>query len=688
MRVIASLTALASSCVILASGQVDSKIAGGNNTCRTKECYAISANILEIMNPNIDPCENFYEYSSSRLLQKAQGFYKSCMNETRIAEVGRLHLYKELEELVTVVFPVKDGSLISFSPNAAPSVELLNTTDRKRLTFAIAHLYRTSTLSILNFYSFPDERTPEIQTLWISRSDSVVPDSVLLEETPLRTKYRKAIEEIYTFVFGKSEGATKFAYDVIMFETKIANFSDGSDATPYVTAAELNKLYPSLDWPLLLQKVVQGTNMTLDRELKNDFPPYVDLLDKLLRETPASTLQSYFAWEIIIARSRALPTQHRQRINRITSILDGDVNPDAAPERWSICVDSTSTHFASVIGHFYISQMFPSATKNQVQNMVDTIREAYRTDFQGLGWLDNSTRANAITKLDATIELIGYSTVDPNVGSAEALEKYYAAVQVKEDEYYSNVVRAKAQILKNLLARLGRPTERNRMDQDAQYVDAYYHFWLSHFAVLAGIVQPPSFTANAPEYLNFGALGMIAGHEISHGFDNFGRNYGPRGELHDWWANTTAAEFESRSKCFIDQYSNFTVTGPESETLHVNGEQTLGENISDNGGIKVAFMAWSKRFASDQDSIRYNNQLLPGRGVAHLTREQLFFVSFGQSWCRVGTPAYFKNQVRDGVHAPNHARVLGTVQNSRDFARAFKCKIGSPMNLIKKCRIW
>ncbi|KAF9296135.1 Peptidase M13 [Mortierella antarctica] len=285
--------------------------------------------------------------------------------------------------------------------------------------------------------------------------------------------------------------------------------------------------------------------------------------------------------------------------------------------------------------------MFPSATKNQVQSMVGTIREAYRADFQALGWIDNSTRANAITKLDAMIDLIGYSTVDPNVGSAKALEKYYAAVHIKDSEYYSNVIQAKAQILKNMLARLGRSTERNRMDEDPH---------------------------NAPEYLNFGALGMIAGHEISHGFDNFGRNYGPRGELHD--------------------YSKFTVTGPEGETLHVNSEQTLGENISDNGDIKMAFMAWAKRFVSDRDSRQYNNKLLPGRGVSHLAREQLFFLSFGQSWCRLGTPTYFANQVRDGVHTPNHERVLGTVQNSREFARAFKCKTDSPMNPVNKCEIW
>ncbi|KAF9330213.1 hypothetical protein BG006_006831 [Podila minutissima] len=546
----------------------------------------------------------------------AQGFYKSYMNETRITEVGCVTLFKELEELVTTVFPVQGSSLISHFPNIAPLVDLLNITDRERLTSAITHLYWASTLSILNFYSFPDERNPEIQILWISRGDSVIPDPVLLERTPLLAEYRKAIEKIYTFVFGKSEGATKFANDMIAFETKIVNFADGADASPYITAADLNELYPSLDWPLLLQKILHGTNITLDRELKNDFPPY-----------------TYFAWETIIARSRALPTQYRRRINRTMSILDGDVNPDAVPDRWSICVDSTSTHFASIVGHFCISQMFPSATKNQVQSMVGTIREAYRTDFQALGWLDNSTHANAITKLDAMIELIGYFTADPNVGSAEAHEKYYAAVHIKDSEYYSNLVQAKAQILKKMLYR-----------------------------------SAPYFTANTPECLNFGALGMITGHEIAHGFDNFDRNYGPRGELHD--------------------YSNFTVMGPEGETLYVNGEQTVGENISNNGGIKMAFMAWAKRFASDRDSRPYNYKLLPGRGVSHLMREQLFFLSFGQSWCRLGTPTYFANQVRDGVHAPNHARVLGTMQNAREFARAFKCKTDSPMDPVSKCEIW
>ncbi|KAF9296136.1 hypothetical protein BGZ74_010463 [Mortierella antarctica] len=222
---------------------------------------------------------------------KAQGFYKSCMNETRITEVGRVTLFKELEELVTTVVPVQGNSLISHFPNIAPLVDPLNTMDRERLTSAIAHLYRVSTLSILNFYSFPDERSPEIQTLWTSRGDSVVPDPVLLEGTPLLVEYCKAIEEIYTFVFGKSEGATKFANDVIGFETKIANFSDGADAS--TGGFERIVSFPGL--ALAIQKILHGTNITLDRKLKNYFPPYLNLLDKLLQETPASTLQTYFA---------------------------------------------------------------------------------------------------------------------------------------------------------------------------------------------------------------------------------------------------------------------------------------------------------------------------------------------------------------------------------------------------------
>ncbi|KAF9384409.1 hypothetical protein CPC16_008446 [Podila verticillata] len=748
MRVLLPLTALVSTCAGLVSGQRQSVFSKDDNVCRTKECYDASAHILKTMNPNVDPCDNFHEYAcggflantkipptksmldsgllqenidstirkvlqsgpqgpsgkltgaASRILQKAQGFYKSCMNETDIAEIGHTPLYKELQDLFTTVFPVQHGSLISLFPDAAPpSAELLNATNRERLTSAMAHLYRSSALTILSFWVNPDERNPEVQQLWVLRDNPAIPDRVFLEEAPILAKYRKAIEETYTLVFGQSEGGAKFASDVIALETMIANFSraaaggDAATTSQHVSPTDLNKLYPSLNWPVLLQKMLHGTNVTHDdnRALHSLTPSHLEGLDKLFRETPAATLQKYFAWMMIFSRRSLLPIEYREPIDRILRELEGVVNHDITPDRWQTCVDSTSANLASIIGHFYVAQMFSAATKDQVQTIVSGIRDAYRSDFQELSWLDKTTRANAITKLDAMLELIGYSTMDPNVGSAKDLDAYYAAVKITTEsggDYYDNMIQAKAHVIRTMLTQLGQPPNRDQMGMDPQYVNAYYNPLLNHFAVLAGIVQPPKFTPNAPEYLNFAALGMVAGHEIGHGFDNSGRRYDATGKLFDWWTNATATEFESRTKCFIDQYANFTVTGPDGKILHTNGLQTLGENIADNGGSRISFMAWAKRFTTDRLSQKYNNKLLPGVRLSHLSREQLFFISFGQSWCRLRTPTFLANQIRDDEHSPSHARVNGVMQNSREFARAFRCRRNSFMNPVNKCEIW
>lgn len=467
------------------------------------------------------------------------------MNETGIAEIGHTLLHKELQDLVTTVFPVQHDSLISLFPDAAPpSAELLNATDRERLTSAMAHLYRSSALTILGFMVNPDEKNPKVQQLWVEREAPAIPDRVFLEGAPILAKYRKAIEETYTLVFGQSEGSAKFAGDVIALETAIANFSsaaaggDAATTSPNVSPTDLNKLYPSLDWPVMLQKMLQGTNVTYDdnRALLSPNPSHLEGLNKLFRETPAATLQKYFVWMTIFSRHSLLPFEYREPIDHILRELEGVVNPDMTPDRWQTCVDSTSANLASIIGHFYVTQMFSAATKDQVQTVVGAIRDAYRTDFQELVWLDKTTRANAIKKLDAMIELVGYSTTDPNVGSAKDLDVYYAAVKITTEsggDYYVNMAQAEAHVIRAMLTKLGKPPNRDQMQMDPQYVNAYYNPFLNHFAVLAGIVQPPMFSLNAPEYLNFGGLGMVAGHEIGHGFDNYGRRYDATGKLLD-----------------------------------------------------------------------------------------------------------------------------------------------------------
>jgi endothelin-converting enzyme len=191
-------------------------------------------------------------------------------------------------------------------------------------------------------------------------------------------------------------------------------------------------------------------------------------------------------------------------------------------------------------------------------------------------------------------------------------------------------------------------------------------------------LQPPFFGPKLPSYLNYGAIGTVVGHEVSHAFDNNGRRFDSKGRLIDWWSNSTAVEFEKRSVCFVDQYSKFSIKDPQGKDIYVNGKLTLGENLADNGGIRQSWRAWKAG--------KQNNPRLPGLPL--LIPEQLFFLQFAYPWCGKAKPEYLTNSIRTDPHSPGFARVNGVAQNSAEFAQAFRCPAGSKMNPPKKCLLW
>jgi len=189
-----------------------------------------------------------------------------------------------------------------------------------------------------------------------------------------------------------------------------------------------------------------------------------------------------------------------------------------------------------------------------------------------------------------------------------------------------------------------------------------------------------------PEYLNYGGIGLVIGHELTHGFDNTGRQFDSKGRLVQWWSNATIDAFKDKTTCFVDQYSNFTMPTPSGGNVNVNVKLTLGENLADNGGLKQAYVAWRKRFDSDKDSDKYINHLLPG--LEGLGREKLFYVNFGRVWCQRIRPEAAFERIRTDPHSPARWRVNGAVQNSKHFAETFQCPAGAPMNPKTKCELW
>jgi endothelin-converting enzyme len=256
-----------------------------------------------------------------------------------------------------------------------------------------------------------------------------------------------------------------------------------------------------------------------------------------------------------------------------------------------------------------------------------------------------------------------------------SLESYYEKLEVTPDSYFNNTMKTRVFDVAMLWDTLGKPVDKDQWGMTASTVNAYYNPPGSEIVFPAGILQPPVFDVNTPEYLSYGAFASVAGHELSHAFDSTGRHYDETGNFTDWWTEKTVAEFEKRAQCFVDQYANFTITGPNGEKVHINGRLTLGENIADSGGINAAFVAWKKRAKAKP------NANVPG--LEYFTQEQLFYVNYANWWCGATTPQQALNWVYTDPHSPKDARILGTMANSRGFRESFKCKDKKPT-----CELW
>jgi endothelin-converting enzyme len=289
--------------------------------------------------------------------------------------------------------------------------------------------------------------------------------------------------------------------------------------------------------------------------------------------------------------------------------------------------------------------------------------------------MDQVTTDRAVNKVHNIIQKIGYPTSSPDIGNATELHEYYHDLEVSSKDFFGNVLSSRAFDVEREWSQLGKPVDRNLWGMTVPTVNAYYNPPGNEIVFPAGIMQFPVFDVNLPAYVSYGAFGSVAGHELSHAFDSTGRHYDETGNLTEWWTENTIHAFKKRADCFVEQYANFTVEGPNDKPLHVNGRLTLGENIADAGGLSAAFQAWQRR------SRETPNKNLPG--LEHFTQEQLFFVSYSNWWCGKSRKDAAVSKIYTDPHAPKWARILGTMANSREFRESFSCKSKEPT-----CKLW
>jgi putative endopeptidase len=489
-------------------------------------------------------------------------------------------------------------------------------------------------------------------------------------EAPEKTRqqYVQHITNTMKLLGESQQDAEKDAKSIMQLETALAKVSmditsrrDPKNVYHMMPVADLEKLTPALDWSRLLTD--------------SDFPPITEInvanpdffkgLNTVLDSTDLATIKAYLRWQLVAsAESIVLPKALDEEMFDFNGHkLRGQPEQQA---RWKRCVQATDRALGEALGQVYAEKEFPPSSKAATLQMVHDIENAMDQDLDTLDWMSAETKVRAKAKLHAVADKIGY----PDHW------RDYSTLIVKRDDAYGNAERGVVFENKRQIEKIGKPVDRGEFGMSPPTVNAYYNPSMNDINFPAGILQTPFYNPKATDAENYGHIGGIVGHELTHGFDDEGRQFDGNGNLSDWWTAEDAKKFEEKADCTVKEYDSFVPV----DDVHVNGKLTLGENTADNGGLRLAFIAFLA------DAKRKNIDLTQKQNG--YTPIQQFFLGHGQNWCGSTRPEQLRLQVQTDPHSPREFRVNGVVRNIPEFGQAFGCKTGQPMMPQNSCRVW
>jgi endothelin-converting enzyme/putative endopeptidase len=425
--------------------------------------------------------------------------------------------------------------------------------------------------------------------------------------------------------------------------------------------AELVKLAPSIDWKKYLADIgapVSTLNVTV--------PDFFKQLESQIKAVPIEDWKVYLTWHAVRAAAPLLPTafvNENFAFHGKTLMGAKELRP-----RWKRCVQYTDSDLGEALGQKYVEMTFGERGKERTLAMVRALTEALETDIRQLDWMTPDTKKRALEKLHAIVNKIGYP---------EKWRQY--AFDVRKDDPLGNSQRANAFEFKRQLEKIGKPVDKNEWLMTPPTVNAYYEPQNNNINFPAGILQPPFFDAKMDDAVNFGGIGAVIGHELTHGFDDQGSRFDAKGNLDNWWTEKDYKEFEKRTACIEKQYAGYTGV----DDLKLNGKLTLGENVADNGGLRIAYMALMDTLAGKKQP-----------AIDGFTPEQRLFLGWGQIWCTNMTNEALRLRVQTDPHSPGRHRVNGVVSNMPEFYKAFGCQAGQPQSTQSMlrgknvCRVW
>ena len=480
----------------------------------------------------------------------------------------------------------------------------------------------------------------------------------------IREQYVEHIADMLKLLGGTEAQAKTQAQQVMDIEMKLANASmtpterrDTTKLDHWTKIADLQAMSPSFGWNKYFVEV--GAPKVTELNVGN--PAFFTALESTIKSVPLDQWKTYLKWHFIHGQNESLPTAFTdENFNFYGKVLGG---AKQQLPLWNRCMRATDGDLGEALGKYYVDVAFGGNAKERTLKMVGDIEHAMETDIKALDWMTDETKQKAIEKLHAVANKIGY----PDQW------RDYSKLTIKRGDRLGNSLRANNFEFNRELAKIGNPVDKKEWGMTPPTVNAYYNPLQNNINFPAGILQPPFFDNGIDDAVNYGAIGIVIGHELTHGFDDSGARFGANGNLENWWSPKDKAEFEKRTSCIADQYSEYSPI----EGVKLQGRLTLGENAADNGGAHLATMALRDRFNG--------NEPAPKDGY---TAEQRFWIGFGQVWCENVRPERARTMALSDPHSPGRFRANGVASNSAEFQKAFGCKAGDPMVRQNACHVW
>uniref|UniRef100_A0A673YAE4 endothelin-converting enzyme 1 n=1 Tax=Salmo trutta TaxID=8032 RepID=A0A673YAE4_SALTR len=660
--------------------------------CLTKACFTVASKIVKALDRSADPCQDFYQYacggwvrknplpdgrsrwstfnsvwnqnqavlknllenvtfnSSSEAERKTQFYYLSCLNEQHIEELGATPLI----DLIT-----KTGGWSITGPWEKDNfMEVLKT---------VSGPYRAQPFFTVRVSVDPKNSNSNV--IQVSCSGF---GSILNEKT---WAYLDYMVELGLLLGGDKNSTQSQMQQILDFETTLANITMSQDKCcdkekiyHKITIAELQLLAPAVDWLDYLSLVLSPLDLNDTEPVVLYAKEFLQQVSDLINKTDRSLLNNYMIWNLVQKGVSSLDQRFENAQDKLLESLYG--TKKSRTPRWQTCIGNTDDTLGFALGALFVKATFDKHSKkivSLIEGMINEIRTAFKDALDHIKWMDKQTRMAAKDKVRDVSYWIGYVWLPQGI--------VCVCYDVSEDNFFQNTLNFYNFSARVMADHLRKPPNSDQWSMTPPTVNAYYMPNKNGIVFPAGILQAPFYAQHHPKALNFGGIGVVMGHELTHAFGVQGREYDKDGNLRPWWQNSSVDAFKNRTECMVEQYNGFTING-----THINGKQTLEENIADNAGLKAAYNAYQAWVQENGEEKR-----LP---AVNLTNDQLFFVGFAQVWCSVRTPESAHRGLMTDHHSPPKYRVIGTLSNSPAFAEHFQCPTGSPMNSGHRCTVW